>query len=114
MSVTDCQAPLSCAEESHSLLGDRRRNGLDIKEANVLSIALDETAARLDVLTHQHAEQLIRVRCVIERDLQQETCFRVHRRHPELRCRHLTQTLKALDAVVLTGIPLARGETCLD
>src|SRR4051794_11675761 len=43
-----------------------RRRRSDIEEPDVLGVALDEAAARLDVLAHQHAEQLVRRRGVVQ------------------------------------------------
>src|SRR4051812_30728101 len=46
---------------------------LDVEEANVLGVALDEVAPRLDVFAHQNAEQLVRGGCIVERHLAQRT-----------------------------------------
>src|SRR5215211_7833564 len=42
---------------------------LDVKEPDVLGVALDERAPRLDILAHQNAEQLVGRCGVVEADL---------------------------------------------
>ena len=42
--------------------------GLDIQEADVLGVFLDEHAARLDLVAHQHREQPVSRRCVFHID----------------------------------------------
>jgi hypothetical protein len=76
-----------------------------VEEADVLGVALDERAALLDVLAHEHAEQLVGRGCVVDRGLQQHPALRVHRGLPQLARRHLAETLEALDAASL-GIRL--------
>src|SRR5438034_3040007 len=49
----------------------RRRLGSDVEEPHVLGVALDERPARLHVLAHEHAEQLVGLRRVVQRDLEQ-------------------------------------------
>src|ERR1700743_2813890 len=71
----------------------------DVEEPDVLGIALDERAPRLDVFTHQHAEQLVGLGRVVHRHLAQHTASRVHRGLPQLGRVHLAQALEALDAV---------------
>src|SRR6186997_210065 len=74
---------------------------LNVEKPNILGVALDERAARLDVLPHQHAEQLVGGCGVVERDLEQRARARVHGGLPQLRVVHLTQTLEPLDLVRL-------------
>src|SRR3954452_10758267 len=92
-------------ENAASVRASRRSS--DVEEAEVLSIALDERAPLLDVLTHQHREHLVGLRGVLERDLQQQPVVRVERGVPQLVGVHLAEALVALDRVVL-GQLLAR------
>src|SRR6267154_1853478 len=57
---------------------------LDVEELDVLGVALDERPAGLDVLTHQHAEHLVSLRCIIHSDLLEHPLRRVHRGVPQL------------------------------
>ena len=50
----------------------RRPDGSDVKEADVLRVALDERATLLDVLAHQDREHLVGPRGVLQGDLQQD------------------------------------------
>src|SRR5215831_19986433 len=74
------------------------RPGSDVEEPDVLGVALDEGAACLHVLAHQHAEQLVGLGRVVQRDLQQHPPRRVHRGLPQLASVHLTEALEALHA----------------
>src|SRR5699024_1511716 len=74
---------------------------LDIQEAHVLGVLLDEVTSGLDVLAHQHGENLIRSCGVIHGDLAQGAVLGIHGGVPQFRVVHLAQTLVALDAVVL-------------
>src|ERR1700719_4941049 len=71
----------------------------DVQEPDVLGVAGDERAAGLDVLAHQHAEQLIGLGRVIQGHLQQDPAGRVHRGFPQLVGVHLAQALEPLYAV---------------
>lgn len=73
----------------------------DVQEADVLGVALDETAPGLDVLAHQHREDLVRRGRIVDRDLLERAGLGVHRRLPQLLRVHLTETLIALHAAVL-------------
>src|SRR5699024_5065359 len=64
---------------------------LDIQEADVLRVLLDEVAAGLDVLAHQHGENLVRGGGVIHGDLAQRAAVRVHGGVPQLGVVHLAQ-----------------------
>ena len=60
---------------------DRRQHGpyrLHVEEADVFRVAGDERTAGLDVFAHQHAEQLVRGRGIIQGDLQQDPVGRIH------------------------------------
>src|SRR5260370_20289720 len=71
----------------------------DVEEPDVLRVAGNERAARLDVLAHQHAEQLVGLGRVVERDLEQDPLRRVHRGLPQFLGVHLAQALEALHGV---------------
>src|SRR3954451_22641722 len=79
--------------------------GLDVEELHVTRVLLDEGAPRLDVLTHEDGEDLVRLGGVVERDLQQRAGALVHRRLAELLVVHLAESLVALDRVVLRQAP---------
>ena len=73
-------------------------DGSDVEEADVLGVALDEGAAALDVLAHQHGRTSRRPAAASSR----VTCSRirvvgVHRGLPQLLGVHLAETLVALD-----------------
>src|SRR5579875_2675519 len=51
------------ANERHT---HQRRPNSDVQEPHVARVADDERAPRLDVLPHEHAEQLVRRRGVVE------------------------------------------------
>src|SRR5436190_13490529 len=87
--------------------------GSDVQEADVLRIPGDKGSARLDVLPHQHAEQLVGGRGVVEGDLQQDPFVGIHGRVPELAVIHLAEALEALDGLFL-GQLAARGLSGLD
>src|SRR6202044_3198581 len=77
--------------------GAVRPGASDVEEPDVLGIALDERAARLDVLAHQHGEQLVGLGRVVHRDLAEHPAGRVHRGLPQLDGIHLAQALEPLD-----------------
>src|SRR5262245_9267103 len=52
--------------------------GSDVEEPHVLGVALDERPARLHVLAHEHAEQLVCLGRVVEGDLKEHPVLRVH------------------------------------
>src|SRR4051794_41028290 len=79
---------------------NRTRWLLNIQEPNVLGITGDEGAPCLDVLAHQHAEQFVSRRSIIQGDLEQHPLLRVHRGVPQLLRVHLTQALEPLDRVL--------------
>src|SRR5678816_3320902 len=69
---------------------------LDVDVRDAQRVALDEVAARLDLVAHQHREDTIGLERVVELDAQEPAHGRVHRRLPELRRVHLAQALVAL------------------
>src|SRR5215210_7946182 len=73
----------------------------DVEEADVLGVAGDEAAAGLDVLTHQHAEDVVGRGGVLEGDLPEDARLRVHRGLPQLAGVHLAEPLEPLDHLVL-------------
>src|SRR6478735_5796894 len=83
--------------------GIRKRS--DVEELHVAGVLLDERPTRLDVLTHEHGEDLVGLGGVVERDLQQRAAVLVHRRLAELLVVHLAEALVALDRVVLRQAP---------
>src|ERR1700753_459179 len=68
------------------------RGASDVEEPDVLGVALDERSPRLDVLTHQHAEQLVGLGRVVQGHLEQHPVGRVHGGFPQLGRVHLTET----------------------
>src|SRR5712691_7768920 len=69
---------------------------LDVEEPHVLGVALDERPAGLHVLAHQDAEQFVRLRRVVERDLEQYPVRRVHGGLPQFVRVHLAEALEPL------------------
>src|ERR1700752_3466258 len=86
----------------------------DVQEPDVLGVAGDERAARLDVLAHQYAEQLVGLGRVVERDLEQDPPRRVHRGVPQFLGVHLAQALEALHGVPRPRVLAALGDAGLD
>src|ERR687898_2167681 len=74
----------------------------DIEEADVLRVFLDEDPARLDLVPHQHREELAGADLVLDLDTDEQPPLRIHRRLPELVLVHLAETLEAgeLDALL--------------
>src|SRR4249920_1262538 len=112
-SVRSPPLPAGKAGSRVSVTKSSFRAASDVEEANVLGVAGDERATRLDVLTHQDREQLIGGGGVVQRDLQEHPVGRVHRGLPQLRGVHLAEALVAPDALFL-GQLLARLTTRLD
>src|SRR3954453_8970443 len=73
---------------------------LNVEEPDVLGVAGDERAPGLDVLAHQHAEQFVRRRSIIQGDLEQHPLLRVHRGVPQLLCVHLAEALEPLNGIL--------------
>src|SRR3954451_11688032 len=94
--------PVRCGQPAHLWTNQWRLwTTSDVQEAHVFGVALDETAARFDVLAHQYAEQLVRGGGVVECHLLERAGRRVHRGLPQLRVVHLAQTLEPLNVVRL-------------
>src|SRR2546426_1446994 len=74
-----------------------QRAGLYIQELHIASVLFDELAARLDLIAHQHREELVRRGGVVDRDLLKRARGRVHRRHSKLVGVHLSEPLEALE-----------------
>src|ERR1019366_9469584 len=87
---------------------------LDVEEPDILCVSLDERPPCFDVLAHQHAEQLVGLRRVVERHLPQDALGRVHRGFPQLARVHLAQALVPLDAVLRPRVPATRLDARLD
>src|SRR6185369_10071252 len=85
-------------------------NLLDVQIDHVQRVGLDEVAARLDLVTHQDGEDLVRFDGVLDLDLQQDPVFRVHGGLPELLRVHLAQAFVALDAESLLGVLQEEGQ----
>src|SRR6266508_4359843 len=69
----------------------------NIEEADVLGVGLDEQAARLDLVAHQHREEAVRRGRVFDVDANQQPARRIHRRLPQLRVVHLAETLETVE-----------------
>src|SRR5580658_11007042 len=88
--------------------------GSDVQEPDVLRVAGDERAARLDVLAHQHAEQLVGLGRVVERDLEQDPLRWAHRGFPQFLGVHLAQALETLHGVPWPRVLATLGDPGLD
>src|SRR5947209_13824944 len=69
------------------------RMRLDVEVADALGVRLDELLPRLDVGPHQLLERVANRGHVIDRDPQENTRRRIHRRLPQLLGVHLAKTL---------------------
>src|SRR5450755_5191916 len=72
---------------------------LDVEEANVFRVALDERPALFDVFTHQDREDLVGAQRVIDAYLEKHALVGIHRGGPQLFGVHLAKALVALDAI---------------
>src|SRR4051812_29352632 len=72
----------------------------DVEEADILGVALDEGAPGLDVLAHQHREEVVGEGRVVQGDLTQHTVVDIHGGDPQLLGVHLAEALEALDRVL--------------
>lgn len=77
---------------------------LDVQEAHILRTAGNEGTTCSDVITHQDGEELISTLSVLKINTAQDTVRWVQRGLPQLRRVHLTQTLVALDTVILVDL----------
>ena len=57
---------------------------------------LDELAAWLHIIAHEHREYLVSLGCILDSNLLEQTCLRVHGCLPKLLWVHLTKTFIAL------------------
>src|SRR5262245_24294819 len=90
---------------------------LHVEEAHVLRVLLDETLARLDVVTHQRQEHLVGDRGFLDRHAQQRAGCRVHRGLAEFLPVHLCEALESVDldlAVRVRGLELAQRRFVLE
>src|SRR4051812_1928405 len=83
---------------------------LHVQVLDVLGVLLDERLACRNVLTHQHGEQPIGERGVVERDAEERPALRVHRRLPELGGVHLSEALEPLRLQLLLTVPVRGPE----
>src|SRR6185436_15635323 len=72
-------------------------SGLDIEELDVAGVSLYERAPRLYLIAHQHREQLIGGRRVVDRHELEGARLRVHGRLGELVGVHLTEAFEPLE-----------------
>src|SRR6478735_9635111 len=84
-------------------------SALNVKETNVFGVAGDEATARLDVLAHQHGEQFVGRRSVVQRDPTQHPRTRIHGGLPQLLRVHLAETLVALNSVLGVDLSASRS-----
>src|SRR6266581_756834 len=94
------QRDLLASERSAStfgLLGDGTRLALYIEIFHFERVLLDEVAPGLHLVTHQGGKDVVHPCNILELDLQQQARLGVHRRLPELRRVHFSQTFVALD-----------------
>src|SRR6185503_3327987 len=80
---------------------------LDVEVPDVQRVLVDEVAARIDGVTHQHREDLVGLDRVLDLHLPQDPLRGIHRGLPELVRVHLAETLVALD---LEALPRAVQE----
>src|SRR6266568_7843967 len=66
---------------------------LDIEEANVLGVRLDEVAAKLHIIAHQDRAHLVGDRRLLQLDLEEGPLGRIHRRLLQLAEVHLPEAL---------------------
>src|SRR5205823_8527291 len=67
----------------------------DIEERDVLRVLLDEEATRLDLIAHQHREELVGGARVLDVYPDEQPLHGIHRRLPQLIRVHLAETLVA-------------------
>src|SRR4026209_2236653 len=103
----------STRSRSSQVMGTGQVSRSDVQEADVLRVADDEAPSRLDVFSHEDAEQLVGCCRVVESHLEEQPGGRVHRGLPQLLGVHLAQALVALDATLL-GQLLAGLDAGLD
>src|SRR5262249_62209598 len=69
---------------------------LDIEIADIQRVGFDELPARLDLVTHEGREDVVRLVRVLDLHLQERAAPRIHRGLPELPRVHLAEALVAL------------------
>src|SRR5690348_4522869 len=75
-------------------IGIDRSTVLDVERRDA-RVLLDELAAWLDLVAHQHREEAVGGRGVVHRDLRERAGLRVHRGLAELVRVHLAEALEA-------------------
>ena len=73
----------------------------------VCSVLLDELAAWLHIISHQHGEYLVCLGCILDGYLLEQACRWVHGGLPKLLWVHLTQTFVSLGVDILVFLSLA-------
>ncbi len=81
-------------------------------DIGVCGVLLDELAARLYIVAHEHGEDFVGLGGILDGDLLQETGLRIHRCLPQLFGVHLTETFVALG--VEGGGVLVAGNILVD
>src|SRR5215468_7983842 len=94
-----CLAVAARGDPAAAIPPARPARALDVEEPHVLGVALDERPPCLHVLPHQDAEQLVRLRGVVERDLEQHAVRGVHRGFPQFGGVHLAKALEPLHSI---------------
>src|SRR5699024_3928751 len=79
-------------------------NRLDIQESDILDTPSNEGTAGGYVITHEDGEELISALRIFQINTTQDAVGWIQRGLPQLRRVHLTQTLVALDAVILVDL----------
>src|SRR5829696_3686143 len=80
-----------------------------IQVLHLSGILLYKPFARLDLVAHERCEQLVRDRRGLDRNLEQSSILRIHRRLPELVGVHLPEALEATDVGVAVGVQAHQG-----
>src|SRR5215217_1428597 len=75
----------------------------DIQVRHQAGVALDEVAARLDLVAHEHREDAVRAGGVVDANPSEGAVAGVHRRLAQLVGVHLAEPLEALQADALLG-----------
>ena len=73
----------------------------------ISSVLLNELAAWLHIIAHQHRENLVSLSCIIDGYLLEQAGRWVHSGFPKLLWVHLTQTFVSLSVNILVFQPLA-------
>ena len=62
---------------------------LQVQVTNLLSIVLDKLTARLNLIAHQNRENAVCLSSILQMNLQNSTCRRIHSCFPQLARVHL-------------------------